>query len=611
MRGALFLLTAISSVLFGFVLVPPMRAIAFVHHAGYFFILVAAICFVAAIARCWASPGGKPEWTPADWRLAGVSLAVAVVWQVLEPHGFKVLMDELVLGMTSMSMHFDREAFAPLKTHEVDGLYLVLGGVLDKRPLFFPFLVSILHDVTGYRAENSFVLNGLVSFVLLVLVGRLGRRLGQSENAGCLAVLLLAGLPLLAQTATGGGFDLLNLAMICAVMLLAWRFLEQKTEPAQDALVLGAVLLAQTRYESVLFVGAVGVVLIWAWVQLRRPIISWGLIAAPLLMVTLPLQRKLFTVNPGYWNTKDTGAAPFSWSFFHDNVGHAMNFLFTVDGFQSGSPVLAVSGIVCTTFAIVFLIRRWRLTGRDAGLAVLAVFSAAILVSFALVLCYNWGQLDDFVATRLGLPVLLLFALCAAFAIGRWTTHRRAWVAVLGVPLLWAWCGAIPAAARAQATRSFLSFQEVEWERQFVRDHRNERAFYLMRSPLPAIIERASAVAVNVVAERAEEIDFHVREKSYRDIFVFQRMVLDPTTHEWRADELSQLGPEFVLEEIEQRRFKPLYALRLSRLAKIDLSLQAPRPPDWKPKFPPFTIQADTAETPDGAYVREFLSKLP
>lgn len=611
LRAALLVLAAAASILFGFVLVPPRQAIVFVHHAGYFLILAAAGAFAVALVRDWRPPGGRPAWTAGDWRLAAVAGAVALVWQFLEPHGFKVLMDELVLGSTSMSMHFDREAFMPLKTHEVDGLYLVLGGILDKRPLFFPFLVSLLHDLTGYRPENVFVLNGVLSFVLLFLAGRLGRKLGGSENAGLLAVLLLAGLPLLAQNATGGGFDLLNLVMICATMLFAWRHLERRSGATQDALVLSAVLLAQTRYESALFVASAGLVVAAVWWQERRLAISWGLIVAPLLLVTIPLQQKLFDVIPGYWDTKEGGAVPFSVSFFYDNLGHATNFLFTVDGVQSCSPVLAVAGVVCTTFAVVFLVRRWRRVGAEPALLILAGFGAAILASFGLLLCYNWGQLDDFVATRLGLPLLLLFALCSAFVVGRWTKTRAAWIAVLGVPLAWAWCGAIPLGARAQGTRSFIGFPEVEWERRFVREHRQESVFYLMRSPLPAIVERAPAVALAIAAERAEEMAYHLREGTYGEVYVFQRMKLDVTTRTWSPDEQSQLGPEFILETIEQRRMKPRYALRLSRLEAVDLSRQAPRPPDWKPKFPPFSIEADTDESPGAAYVREYLGKLP
>ena len=52
-------------------------------------------------------------------------------------------MDELVLGATSMSMHMDREVFCPLQIHNFDGADLVFGGVIDKRPYFFAFLLSV------------------------------------------------------------------------------------------------------------------------------------------------------------------------------------------------------------------------------------------------------------------------------------------------------------------------------------------------------------------------------------------------------------------------------------------------------------------------------------
>ena len=96
---------------------------------------------------------------------------------VHESFGFKIVMDELMLLGTSMSMHLDRVALTPLRGNDIQGAFVVLDGIVDKRPLFFPFLVSIVHDLSGYRPENAFFLNGLLTFVLLGLTWSLGRRL--------------------------------------------------------------------------------------------------------------------------------------------------------------------------------------------------------------------------------------------------------------------------------------------------------------------------------------------------------------------------------------------------------------------------------------------------
>jgi hypothetical protein len=163
-----------------------------------------------------------------------VSLAVVAfggtVLIVHESFGFKIVMDEVMLVGTSMSMHFTRTVLTPIRGGDVQGAFVIFEGMMDKRQLFFPFLVSILHDLTGYRPENAFVLNAILTFVFLGLVNALGRKLA-GRMAGWLGVALFAGLPLLAQNATGGGFELLNIVMILATMLLGARFIERATGP--------------------------------------------------------------------------------------------------------------------------------------------------------------------------------------------------------------------------------------------------------------------------------------------------------------------------------------------------------------------------------------------
>ena len=62
----------------------------------------------------------------------------------------------------------------------------------------------------------------------------------------------LAGLPLLAINATGGGFEILNLCMIALTMLAAISYLERNDAVPLNFLLMSGILLAQTRYESVL-----------------------------------------------------------------------------------------------------------------------------------------------------------------------------------------------------------------------------------------------------------------------------------------------------------------------------------------------------------------------
>jgi hypothetical protein len=608
-QWSLAAVSAVLSVALGFFLLPSTVALKLVQHAGYYFIFAAAAGF-AVVALRELRQQGDIRWDRHDWQLVALALIICLVWQFNEVHGFKVLMDELVLGGTSMTMHFDRDVFVPMKAHELDGEYIIFGGILDKRPLFFPFLVSVLHDMTGYRPSNVFVLNGILSFILLALVGRTGRLLSGSTFGGALALLLLAGAPLLGLSATGGGFDLLNVAMICVLLLACDNFLRRPSANAQNLLLLSTVLLAQTRYESAVFVAATGFVLLLGWWRERKPRFSWGLAAAPLLLLTIPLQNKLFSLRPGYWSSA-LEDEPFSPKFFLGNLGHAVNFLFSLNDFQPTSLPLAIAGVTCTPFAFIFLLRRWKGTVLAPDQSAFLATGTAMIANTGLLMFYFWGQLDDFVATRLALPLLLLFALSSAFVLGRWFAQRQNLrVGVLVVSMLWLWLVAIPFSAKANATKGFLSFNEVQLQERFISAHPGRILFVISR-PLPAILQRRPAMTLGMLNERPVEMEHHLKLRTFDDVFVMQRLQINPATREYEPRDDNALDPEFILETVEETQLQPLYVHRISRLVAVDLDRIPPRPPDWKPAFPPLQVPAPQGESPTGAFVREYLDKLP
>jgi len=610
-----FILLAFSAVLaltIGFGALTPMQAVILVQHVGYYFVLAATVAFVWALVRLWRTLPARERWAPRDVRLLLVSLVIAGLWQAHGFHGFKVLMDELVLNATAMSMHFDREVYVPLKTHEVTGVYATLAGIVDKRPLFFPFLLSLCHDLTGYRPGNAFGLNAVISVLLLFFSGRIARRLGGHELAGILAVLLLGGLPLLALNVTGGGFEVLNLLLIVAMIGLGWMYLERPSANSLNAFVLAGVLLAQTRYESALFIPAVAAIILAGWWRLRQPVVSAGLIATPVLLLPVPLIENVFRVNQSFWQVREGDHGPFGLHYFFGNLGGAVESMFVVDGFQLGSPVLSAVGLTCLLFLLVYVLRRPRAVATDPVLTSFGLVALVIVLNFALLLCYHWGQLQDFVATRLALPLLLLFALAAAFGFGRWIKMPAWWYPVLGVPAAWLLVGGIPISARSQANLTFLSYREVSWQMEFIRDHTANHDLFALPSSLPAIVDRRPALAIAALKERAEGMAYHLERATYDHVWVFQRFAIDPETEAEIPDKLSALGPEFILETVVERSFKPLSLARWSRLVRVDLSRQAPRPADWKPESPPFFVNITAHDpSPEGHYVEEFLRNLP
>lgn len=157
----------------------------------------------------------------------GLLLAAIVAGSLLarDTTGFKVLFDEHVLSSTARSMHTSQMAYVQTAGHVMDQQVIASIGNTDKRPLLFPFLLSAVHNITGYRIGNVFALNAALGFTLLSLLYGLISKFC-SQRYGALGILLIGGLPLLAQNINGGGFEVLNLCLITGLILSAAHYFE-------------------------------------------------------------------------------------------------------------------------------------------------------------------------------------------------------------------------------------------------------------------------------------------------------------------------------------------------------------------------------------------------
>jgi hypothetical protein len=604
------LLSAAAAAVIGFLAVPDRHAMAVVSRAGYWMVLAGFGCWLWSLREVWTGAAGALAGRRPDYVGMAVVAAGGLVLLVHESFGFKIVMDELMLLGTSMSMHLDRLVLTPLRGNDIQGAFEILEGVVDKRPLFFPFLLSAVHDISGYRPENAFVLNGILTFVLLALTWMLGCRLA-GRCGGALGVSLWAGLPLLGQNATGGGFELLNLVMILATLLLGVRFVERRDGPALAAFVFAAVLLAQVRYESVVFLVPVTIVVIRVWIRDGRADIPWSVAAAPLLLVHVPLHQRVFDLRASAWElTSRPGfTEPFSPAYVPENLAHALAFFFGRASDQPNSLVLSVLGGLAVPFALLGLVR-WRrdAAGVRAAPAVTAVFGLGFLLHFALLMGYFWGKFDDPVIRRLSLPshlglvlaVLLVLPSVAA------ATARRLVVALAVLGLL---VRGVPSMAAHAYSQEYTPGRETAWRREFMAAM--PRPDYLMidNDATLWVTHRVSATPTSLAPRRRVDIAFHLRNRTFSDIFVFQRFNVNPDTGVLTLRPGDDPGPEFVLEPVAERRLHPLTLSRISRVREIRAAGETVAAPETVRAATP--LSAAELERIRLQFLETYLKKLP
>lgn len=612
-RVVLLALCIILAAVLGFITFTADQSLRLVIYGGYWAMLVLATWFIFSLSVLWRRSSWRPfaAWDQGPRWPVLLILVSGLVLLAHERYGFKILMDEPMLLGTSMTMHFEKVALVPMRGNDIHGAFQLLNGELDKRPLFQPFLTSVLHDLTGYRPENVFVLNTALTFVLLGLGYHVGRRIG-GRPAGALVVLLLTGLPLLAQNATGAGFELLNLVMITATLALGMRFAEQRDSASQQALILSAVLLAHTRYESVLFLLPVAALILWVWWQERRPILNFAAVVSPLLLLPSLLHHQVFRSRTSAWELASQPGFehPFSLSYIPDNIAHALAFFFNTDGQQSNSLAIAALGFVAAPFFLLSCAKILRAArAADPARLALAFFAIGFLAHTALLMCYFWGKFDDPVIRRLSLPlnlglVLAIVAAAADFA------SRRVWLGLAVIGMVAFFGHSLPAMARHDYTLDYYAGREAEWKRDFIAAHPERDYLVIDNSSIFWITHLVSSTPMLQARERKEIMEFNLRNRTFTAMYVFQTFTVDPDNGRLTVLKEDALGPEYQLERVWERRFTIERLSRISRITAINLG----QPPLAEAATPPPALDrmtADEREKVRKAYFERFIQKLP
>ena len=571
-RFIALIISAMAAVLIGFVLVSPELALSVITRGGYWMMLV-----LTAMAGWSWWRALKPElgpW-PHAWRqqiaAVGLILGCWIVLIVHDPYGFKILMDEAMLAGTAMSMHFDKIAIVPMRGHDIQGAFELLGGQLDKRPLLQPVLVSLCHDFTGYRPENGFILNTGLTLLLLVMVFRAGVQLA-GRAAGYCAVALITSLPLLAQNATGGGFEILNLVMIMAVFLTGIRYATKRDAVSVDALVVATVLLAHTRYESVLFVFPVAGLILWGWLKEGRPVLGWVSALSPLMLIPYALHNKVFTVRESSWEMASLGdfETPFSISYVPDNIAHALAFFFDTTGEQSNSLVIAALGVMALPFVILLLVKFVGRVGKARPIEIAwATISLGFLAHTALMMLYFWGRFDDPVIRRLSMPLNLFMVLAIVVVVAELPGMRRKWWGLAALIGIGFFSYSLPSMARHDYSLDYYVARETAWRREFIAAHPEKDYLVIDPNSIEWIIHQVSSTPIKRAVEDPDIMRFNWRNKTFGGIYVFQRFQIDAASGEVLLPEEYDVGSAYVLESVWERRFTPFTLSRISRVVEI------------------------------------------
>lgn len=563
-------LTALAAVWLGFIGMEVRAAERFIMRGGYYVMTLSFVLWLLALHRLWRDRDVSTPWPRRELALAGAVIALCcTVALTQETFRSKVLFDEFVLQSTAFNMHFFREVGVMVRGYDLLGTFVSLDNFLDKRPYFYPYLVSLAHSFSGYRPANAIAVNVLLLPLSLGLSYWLGRILA-GWRGGLLAVALLGSLPLLAQNATGSGMDLTNIVMLLACIALAGAWLERPDEARLTAFVLGAVLLTQCRYESALYVVSALAVVVAGWWRARRLVVSWPVVLAPPLLVPVAWHQRVLSASPVLWEMKENQTSRFGLEYLLPNLRGMAEHFFTLSDRQAGSPVLSVLGLSSLVGVAGLLIwrglrRRW---SPEPWHLPWLLFGLVICANTALVQFYFWGSFADPMASRFSLPLCVLGVFATVLLVQRLDRRVAVTPWLLGLAVVGFLAFSIPRQARHHY--SHLGIDEIEWERRLVAARAPvDRLVITNKSSLPWLLERTPSILVPRARTLQDRLRHHLTRGTFGEILVMQSLRPTSVRGDHRIVPEEELPPGFKLEFVAEKRFGTKLA-RISRLTAIE-----------------------------------------
>ena len=593
---------------------PDQDAFLFLTSFGYWFMLALVLLAGRAFFRVGAGHWCREQFCRFDAAVLLLISLISAVWWSHERPGFKILADEVLLVGTSMGMHYERKTAYPVRATDVQGPLQVLERVLDKRPLLFPFLVSTVHDLTGYRPENAFYVNRALGVCLLILVYVLGWKVTGQRWAGVFTVLLFAGLPLLAQQAAGAGFELLNLLMLVVVALAMRRYLNRPDAAGQEALIYSGLLLAGCRYESILFLIPVAIAAVWGWSGRGGIVMSWPVLMSPLFLVPALIQNRVFNANEAAWQLadKDGVQSPFGFQFLADNLGHALAFFFDSTGYMPSSAFFGAIGLLALPFLGLWVMRMARDSRERKGTDIAGVLMVVGLGALVGVhLFYFWGQYDDPIIHRLSLPLHLLMALAVVITGGMLFKSDFGWRVMSVVAALAAVSWSLPVMARQAYEEDYAPGLETEMRRDFLAAHPEADFLFIDHDSVFWVIHLIPASPIFGIGEKREALSYHLRNHSFSGMYVFQSVLVNDQTGERYVDPEDEVGSEFELETVWERKVHTLLFARISRITAIEWNGEVVAAPRAVPLDGAGLRDADDVEAARLKYLETWIKQLP
>lgn len=503
-----------------------------------------------------------------------VSLLIASIVFISVTPMFRVLADETNLLGVSKSMIYGKQTYnGIIGKWYYDNFYLSVGEV-DKRPLFFPFSLSLVHTILGYHPENAIVFNYLVFFSFLLLIYVMARNAFGNIWA-ISAIILVACQPIVVQCATSGGFDLLSALFFIICFFCLKAFLERPSSISRFQLLwINLLIFASIRYEGIIsFVLVFAILMVFKYVKsdFFKKDINVIYFYTPLALLPNYLAAILIK-NPFESKANDV---VFSAGYFVNNYIDLFKTLLDFRYYLPYSAILNSIGLIAV-FYFIYNIFGNQLLRNNGKKHLILISSVCLLMNLSFYACYFRGLSRNPATSRYFMIYAVLLSILALIFMHSisYFKKRPAYVLLLSIMIFVLYH---PVSVEDRFSRT----QALPWQYRFAMHYLKQEArknnnSFVVVTDRPGMYTVNNYGAVNFkTANSNNDLLEGFNNHLYRDIFVIQQ--ISYKTKEPVEENL--LDNKYLLKPIKESQINDHSFIRISRVLHRSQQPQLPSEP--------------------------------
>ena len=343
-------------------------------------------------------------------------LVVSLIFLVVGP-SYRVLADETNLLSIARSIIQDGRAANITEQLIYFGEDHPLTRVDAYRPILFSSLTALVGLVIGIGEFTPFIVNFFVGFATLFVFSCIPWF--KNKSSQILSIILFSAFPQFQLNVTSGGFDALFLLMIILLVFHHYRTLYLKDHNSFEAMLVVAVMTAQTRYEACIFLAMP----LFAYLSLRANGFSLNIFSLKYLLYIIAASpifvQKIITTS--YANEGDDPHVAFSVKYLFDNLMGSLKFLF-VDGFYFILPYAGVVFLIFFFVVATYLFFKGRL---EIDKKILFPLAVSVFLIFLSHLLYYMGDYSKPWISRISVIHLIYIVPLVFWAIKRISPNNK------------------------------------------------------------------------------------------------------------------------------------------------------------------------------------------